>query len=222
MEKPKIVLASNSPRRQQLLAWTELPFTTTSAGIDESARPGEDPGQYVTRLAREKARACEREAVFGGIILTADTTVADGDEILGKPVDAQDAVRILKRLRNRTHVVHTAIVIGIPSRGLARYELCSTEVKMRGYTDAEIDAYVQSGDPLDKAGAYAIQHAQFDPVRKISGCYASVMGLPLCHFERSLRQLGFDANKGLPSRCMRELEYDCPIYKRVLAGEDVG
>jgi len=205
MDNPPIVLASNSPRRRQILAWTELPFVSTSADVDETPLPGEDPAQYVLRLAREKARACEREASFGGLILAADTTVADGDVILGKPLDAEDAVRILKKLRNRTHVVHTAIVVGIPSRGTT-----------------EIDAYVQSGDPFDKAGAYAIQHAEFEPVQKISGCFANVMGLPLCHFERSLRGLGFGVRKGVPYRCMRELAYTCPIFKRVLAGEDVG
>jgi MAF protein len=222
MDNPPIVLASNSPRRRQILAWTELPFVSTSADVDETPLPGEDPAQYVLRLAREKARACEREASFGGLILAADTTVADGDVILGKPLDAEDAVRILKKLRNRTHVVHTAIVVGIPSRGTTHYELCTTEVKMRRYSDAEIDAYVQSGDPFDKAGAYAIQHAEFEPVQKISGCFANVMGLPLCHFERSLRGLGFGVRKGVPYRCMRELAYTCPIFKRVLAGEDVG
>jgi len=222
MDNPQIVLASNSPRRREILAWTELPFVTTSADVDETPLPGEDPAQYVLRLAHEKARACEREAIFGGVILAADTTVADGGVILGKPIDAVDAARILRQLRNRTHVVHTAIAVGVPSRGMVHYELCSTEVKMRRYTDAEIDAYVQSGDPLDKAGAYAIQHAEFEPVQKISGCFANVMGLPLCHFERSLRRLGFGARKGVPYRCMRELAYTCPIFKRVLAGEDVG
>jgi len=218
----QIVLASNSPRRRQMLAWLDLPFTVTSADVDETPLPGENPANYVMRLAREKARACERETSFGGVILAADTTVADGDEILGKPVDAQDALRILRQLRGRTHKVHTAIVVGVPSRGLTKYELCTTEVKMRRYSDQEMQDYVQRGDPLDKAGAYAIQDELFNPVEKISGCYASVMGLPLCHFERALRQLGFGARKGVPYRCMRELAYTCPIFKRVLAGEDVG
>ena len=177
---------------------------------------------YVQRLATEKARACERQASFGGIILAADTTVADGDEIIGKPVDEADALRILKQLRNSTHMVHTAIVVGVPSRGMTEFELCSTEVRMRRYSDEELQAYIRSGDPMDKAGAYAIQDADFDPVQKISGCYASVMGLPLCHFERALRRMGFGARKGVPYRCMRELAYTCPIFRRVLAGEDIG
>jgi len=222
MENPQIVLASNSPRRREMLAWMELPFSTTAAEVDETPLPDEKPVDYVLRLAGEKARACERQASFGGIILAADTTVSDGDEIIGKPVDEEDAIRILKKLRNRTHLVHTAIVVGVPSRGMTRQELCSTEVRMRLYSDEELLAYVRSGDPLDKAGAYAIQNPEFDPVQKISGCYASVMGLPLCHFERALRRLGFGARNGVPYRCMRELAYTCPIFKRVLAGEDVG
>ena len=218
----QIVLASNSPRRRQMLAWLDMPFIVTSADVDETPLPGEIPADYVMRLAREKAHACERETSFGSVILAADTTVADGNQILGKPVDAEDALRILKQLRGRTHMVHTAVVVGVPSRGLNELELCSTEVKMRRYSDEEMLAYVQSGDPLDKAGAYAIQEQRFNPVEKISGCYASVMGLPLCHIERALRRLGFGARKAVPYRCMRELAYTCPIYRRVLAGEDVG
>ncbi|HOV06791.1 MAG TPA: Maf family protein [Anaerolineaceae bacterium] len=222
MTSLEIVLASNSPRRRELLTWMDLPFTATAADIDETPLAGELPADYVLRLAEEKARACQRQAGFGAVILAADTTVADGDEIIGKPRDRADALRILRQLRGRTHLVHTAIVVGVPSRGLTTEELCSTEVRMRRYSEEDLLAYVESDDPLDKAGAYAIQNPQFDPVQKISGCYASVMGLPLCHLERSLRRLGFGARKGIPYRCMRELAYTCPIFKRVLAGEDVG
>lgn len=222
MTSLEIVLVSNSPRRRELLTWMDLPFTATAADIDETPLAGELPADYVQRLAQEKARACQRQAGFGAVILAADTTVADGDEIIGKPRDREDALRILRQLRGRSHLVHTAIVVGVPSRGLTTEELCSTEVRMRRYSEEDLLAYVDSDDPLDKAGAYAIQNPQFDPVQKISGCYASVMGLPLCHLERSLRRLGFGARKGIPYRCMRELAYTCPIFKRVLAGEDVG
>ena len=222
MTSLEIVLASNSPRRRELLTSMDLPITATAADIDETPLAGELPADYVLRLAEEKARACQRQAGFGAVILAADTTVADGDEIIGKPRDRADALRILRQLRGRTHLVHTAIVVGVPSRGLTTEELCSTEVRMRRYSEEDLLAYVESDDPLDKAGAYAIQNPQFDPVQKISGCYASVMGLPLCHLERSLRRLGFGARKGIPYRCMRELAYTCPIFKRVLAGEDVG
>ena len=177
---------------------------------------------YVLRLAEEKSRACARFAPFGGIVLAADTTVADGDQIIGKPLDLEDARKILQKLRNRTHLVHTAIVLSIPSRGTSITELCSTSVKMRPYTEEELAAYIATGDPLDKAGAYAIQNGDFRPVSKITGCYASVMGLPLCHLERSLRKLGFGSRNAVPYRCQRELAYTCPIYRQVLSGENVG
>lgn len=205
-----------------MLAWMEVPFTTTAADVDETPLAGETPEVYVTRLAREKARACERQAPFNAVILAADTTVADGSQIIGKPLDAEDAARMLRQLRNRHHMVHTAVVVGLPSRGLTELELCSTRVKMRAYTEEELTIYIQSGDPLDKAGAYAIQHEGFDPVEKLSGCYASVMGLPLCHIERALRRLGFGVRKRVPYRCQRELAYTCPVFKSILAGEDVG
>jgi len=205
-----------------MLAWMEVPFTTTAADVDETPLAGEIPEVYVTRLAREKARACERQAPFNAVILAADTTVADGSQIIGKPLDAEDAARMLRQLRNRHHMVHTAVVVGLPSRGLTELELCSTRVKMRAYTEEELTIYIQSGDPLDKAGAYAIQHEGFDPVEKLSGCYASVMGLPLCHIERTLRRLGFGVRKRVPYRCQRELAYTCPVFKSILAGEDVG
>lgn len=222
METPLIVLASNSPRRRQLLSWLDLPFTTTLADIDESPAVGENPAEYVTRLAGEKARACARFAPFGGVVLAADTTVADGDRIIGKPIDLEDAGKILRQLRKRTHWVHTAIVLSTPSRGTLMEDLCSTAVKMRDYTDEEINEYLATGDPMDKAGAYAIQHPEFHPVEKMNGCFASVMGLPLCHLERTLRKMGFGSRQQVPYRCQRELAYTCPIFKRVLSGEDIG
>ena len=199
-----------------------LDFTTTSADIDETPLQGELPVDYVLRIAQAKARACIGFAPFGAVVLAADTTVADGDEIIGKPVNGDDALRMLRQLRGRTHLVHTAFVTSLPSKGTTVFELCSTQVKMRRYSEDEMAAYLATGDPLDKAGAYAIQHQGFNPVEKISGCFANVMGLPLCHIERVLRRLGLDARKAVPYRCQHELSYTCPIFKRVLAGENVG
>lgn len=222
MDNLLLVLASNSPRRRELLSWLDLPFTTTAADIDETPLPGEKPADCVVRLANEKAKACARFAPFGGVILASDTIVADGSQIIGKPADIDDARRILRQLRKRTHQVYTAIVLNIPSRGIGRDDLCSTAVKMRTYTDEEIEGYLLTGDPMDKAGAYAIQHPGFHPVERINGCFASVMGLPLCHVERSLRKMGFGSRDGVPYRCQRELAYTCPIFKRVLSGENIG
>lgn len=197
-------------------------FSTASAEIDETPLPVELPEDYVMRLAREKARVSANQAPFGGLVLAADTTVADLGKIIGKPTDREDAKRILVQLRNRTHDVHTAIVVLNPSKGISREELCSTRVKMRAYTEEEIEAYLDSGDPLDKAGAYGIQNESFQPVAKMTGCFASVMGLPLCHLERTLRKMGYRSRDELPFHCQNELSYNCPIFKRVLAGEDIG
>jgi septum formation protein len=204
------------------MSWTGDEFSRASAEIDETPLAGESPEDYVMRLAREKARVCANQAPFGGLVLAADTTVADLGRIIGKPADREDARRILLQLRNRTHDVHTAIVLSNPSKGISREELCSTRVKMRDYTSEEIETYLDSGDPMDKAGAYGIQNEIFNPVAKMTGCFASVMGLPLCHLERVLRRLGYKAQEEIPYRCQNELSYTCPIFKRVLAGEDIG
>lgn len=222
MSVPEIVLASNSPRRKEILGWTGLSFSTHTADIDESVKPGESPLEHVLRLAETKGRACAAFAPFNGLVLAADTVVVDNEEILGKPKDADDARRMLLQLRGRMHAVHTAIVLMIPSKGIMHSTTCSTPVHMRRYTDEEVDAYIQTGDPLDKAGAYAIQHPVFRPVVKFSGCYASVMGLPLCHVERTLRKMGFGDRREIPYQCQNALSYACPIFKLVLNGEEVG
>src|SRR5204863_5653183 len=108
------------------------------------------------------------------------TTVVDGNDILGKPIDNAEAFAMLTRLRGHTHQVYTGVALLRKSDGLLLKELSVTDVPMRDYSDEEINAYIATGDPLDKAGAYAIQHPQFQPVEHMRGCYASVMGLPLC------------------------------------------
>lgn len=222
MKIPPIVLASNSPRRSELLGLTGALFSTHPADINESQLANEPAKDYVMRLAEQKAQASASFAPFNGLVVAADTIVADGDELLGKPTDREDARRMLVKLRGRTHQVHTAVVVYLPSRGIKQSALCSTTVHMRRYTDDELEAYLNSGDPMDKAGAYAIQHAEFRPVIKFSGCFASVMGFPLCHFERMLRQMGYEERKEIPYVCQEHLSYSCPIFKHVLKGENVG
>jgi len=222
MTVPEIVLASNSPRRKDILGWTGLRFTTHAADIDETPKPGEAPLDYVQRLADTKARTCANFAPFNGLVLSADTIVVDDEEIMGKPKNTADARRMLRQLRGRMHQVHTAIVLMIPSKGISYTDTCSTPVHMRRYSDEELEAYLATDDPLDKAGAYAIQHPQFRPVVKFAGCYASVMGLPLCHVERTLRKTGFGEHREIPFQCQNALSYACPIYKLVLNGEEVG
>ena len=211
-----LILASNSPRRRQLIALTGLDFIVSVSDVDESTRENESPAQYVLRLAETKARAGISRAQMDQVILAADTTVVDGSHILGKPVDAADAMRMLTQLRGRTHQVYTGIALLRMSDGLFLKEVCVTDVPMRDYSDEEIRAYVATGDPLDKAGAYAIQHAQFSPVARMDGCYASVMGLPLCHVVRLMRRMGMEPKANVPVNCQSLLEYECPVFESIL------
>ncbi len=222
MGKPLMVLASNSPRRRELLALGGWMFNTRPADVDESQHPNEAPGVYVLRLAETKARACATTAHSDLVILGADTAVVDGNAILGKPKDMTEAVEMLRRLRGRTHQVYTGLAVLRLSDGNLRTDLCVTDVPMRAYSDDEIEAYVATGDPLDKAGAYAIQHPIFHPVESFSGCYASVMGLPLCHLARTLRSLDIASTTNISAGCRVSLNYSCPISAAVLRGEQVG
>jgi MAF protein len=216
LESPlvNLILASNSPRRRQLLALTGLDFIVSAADVDESQYANELPADYVLRLAEKKARAVNANAEQ--LILASDTTVVDGSDILGKPKDGSDAVRMLTQLRGRTHQVYTGIALLRVSDGHLLTDLCVTDVPMRNYSDEEINAYVATGDPLDKAGAYAIQYAEFSPVASMEGCFASVMGLPLCHVVRMMRKMDTQPNADVPLNCQKLLEYDCPVFNKYL------
>ena len=216
-EQPRLILASNSPRRRQLLALTKIPFVVSVADVDESLLANETPAEYVLRLAETKARAVRAEA--DQVILAADTTVVDGSDILGKPKDEAEAVAMLKRLRGHSHQVYTGIALLRTRDGLLFTDLCVTDVPMRDYTDAEIDAYVASGDPLDKAGAYAIQHPEFHPVARMDGCFASVMGLPVCHVILQMRKMDIQPDTDFFAGCETLLEYNCPVSHAILNGE---
>jgi MAF protein len=213
-EKPTLILASNSPRRRQLIALTGLSFVVSAANVDESQLANETPADYVLRLAETKARAIQADA--DQLVLAADTTVVDGMDILGKPADDVEAVAMLTRLRGHAHQVYTGVALLRVSDGLLLKDLCVTDVPMRAYSDEEIRAYVATGDPLDKAGAYAIQHPEFRPVASMDGCYASVMGLPLCHVVRMLRKMGINTTSDVPAGCQQLLEYRCPVYEHIL------
>jgi MAF protein len=220
-EKNSLVLASNSPRRQQLLALGGWSFSVLVADVDESQHPGETPGNYVLRLAEMKARKSAEKADVDQVIIAADTAVVDAGDILGKPVDKQDAVRMLERLRGHTHQVYTGLALLRVSDGRLLTDLTVTNVPMRAYSDGEIDAYVRTGDPLDKAGAYGIQHPSFQPVENLRGCFASVMGLPLCRLTWLLEQFNIAADSPVGIRCQAEIQYDCQISSAVLRGEFV-
>ncbi len=190
----RLILASSSTRRRQLLARICSDFDIITPAIGEVRRAGEAPLAYARRLSREKAAVVL--AMLDGapaLIIAADTIVlGQAGELLEKPRDAADARRMLSALRARAHQVITAITlqrIGCAQRVITRHAL--TTVTMRDYSDAEIAAYIASGDPFDKAGAYAIQNEAFHPVARIEGSYSNVVGLPLDEVRAALSELGY-------------------------------
>jgi len=150
------------------------------------------------------------------ILLASDTVVSLDGEPLGKPRDAAEARSMLRRLRGRVHQVYTAITLIDLSSDRSITELACSDVPMRDYTDDEIEAYIATGDPFDKAGAYAIQHDGFSPVENFAQCYANVMGLPLCHVVRALRRLGVAVPNDVPTLCQAHIHYTCPVFESIL------
>lgn len=212
MQPPALILASASQRRQQFLRDLGLPYTIHVADIDETPLPQEEPAAMTQRLAEAKARTvADRLPAMpaDALIIASDTTVALGSEIYGKPLDAADAVRMLRDLRARDHVVISAVsVLRLSDRRLAT-RVNVTTVAMRAYTDAEIDAYVASGDPLDKAGAYGIQSPGFAPASALDGCYASVMGLPLGDLCDLLAHFGVQPRQDAAAVCLQFNPFAC-------------
>lgn len=211
-----LLLASNSPRRRDLLSIAGFMFGVLSVDIDETPLPDEDPREYVVRLSEAKARAALEKVDGNYLILAADTTVADGNEILGKPRSTQEAEQMLKQLRGRAHQVHTGLTLLDSQSEAMTHELATTNVPMRNYTDAEIEAYIATGDPFDKAGSYAIQHPEFRPVETRTGCYANVVGLPLCHLLRALRRMGLEVKQDVPYLCQTAHHYECGVFSNIL------
>jgi septum formation protein len=176
MKLPKLVLASGSPRRSEILTNVGWQFEKHTADIDESELPGESPEEYVRRLALEKAAAVA--ALYPDrLVLGADTTVVVGGEIIGKPADADDAARMIRLLAGRLHEVLTGVAL--VARGRSTVGLQRTEVTFSPMTDSEIDYLVTHGDPLDKAGAYAVQAQAALFIEGIRGDYWNVVGLPI-------------------------------------------
>ncbi len=177
-----LVLASQSPRRAEILRQAGIPFTVRTAPVDETPLPGERPVDYVLRVAEWKALAVPIGP--GEIVLGADTTVVAEGEMLGKPADPADARRMLAALAGRRHEVLTGICLR-RTAGIVR-DRASTEVWFAPMSAAEIDSYVASGEPMDKAGAYAIQGLASRYIEKIAGCYFNVVGLPVALVYRHL------------------------------------
>jgi septum formation protein len=174
-ERP-IILASSSPRRRQLLEMLKIPFRVVAPDVDEHVRPNEDPAAYVTRLALAKAKqVAEREP--GELILAADTTVVLDDEIFGKPESPEEAVTMLLRLQGRTHSVMTAVAVTRDHQ--LKHQLDVSRVTFRPASRELLAAYVATGEPMDKAGAYAVQGLGAPLIERVEGDFFGVMGLPL-------------------------------------------
>lgn len=186
-----IYLASGSPRRRELLTQIGVPFVTLSAAIDETPQPGEAPADYVARLALGKARAGHANVPADGhqaVVLGADTAVIVDGRILGKPVDQADALAMLMSLSGREHQVLTAVALVDGAR--SEVINVSAQVRFRGIATAEAQAYWASGEPLDKAGGYAIQGLGAVFVASLHGSYSAVVGLPLCETAALLGRFG--------------------------------
>jgi MAF protein len=150
------------------------------------------------------------------VVIAADTIVVDGTKILGKPADEAQAAQMLSALRGKIHTVYSGLAVYDTSREEIRSRIVSSEVLMREYTDKEVSAYIASGDPMDKAGAYAIQNHSFDPAPGFDHCYANVMGLPLCHLAVLLNEIGRPGLADVAKRCQDSIQYHCPIFPQIL------
>lgn len=184
-----LILASGSPRRQEILRNAGFDFEVRPSSVNEDPLPGEAPEAMVMRLAQQKALHTAPDAPPGSIVLGADTTVFVDGEILAKPLDATDAARMLRLLSGRVHAVLTGVSI-VESPGRVVASGCErTEVRFRALTETDIRDYVASGEPFDKAGAYAIQGRASRFVTRIEGCYFNVMGLPVALVDTLLAPL---------------------------------
>jgi septum formation protein len=183
---PRLVLASQSPRRRELLEQLGLALEVRPAHVDEGVHPGEAPGDYVLRIARDKARA-----VPGDVVLAADTAVVLRGEVLGKPRDPSDARRMLSALSGTTHEVLSAVCVRRTSVRIEASAVVTSAVRFARLSPAQIAWYVGTGEPLDKAGAYAIQGAGGAFVLGVEGSVSNVVGLPLAETADLLRRAGF-------------------------------
>lgn len=183
-----LCLASASPRRRELLAQIGIPHVTVPAEIDEARLPGEPPREYVLRLAREKAQSVRSRRPAGQAVLAADTAVVLEESVFGKPRDRTDALEMLATLGGRTHEVFTAVALSAGDRLATALSLSA--VRLRALSEAERIAYWHSGEPRDKAGAYAIQGLGAVFVEHLSGSYSGVMGLPLFETAQLLEAAG--------------------------------
>jgi len=222
----RLLLASTSPRRQALIKLLGLPWEVRVAPVDESSVDHADPATNAIQTALLKASALvkqlkgeeSQQETGKTIIVAADTIVTLDGCVLNKPASPEEARRMLMMLRGRVHQVHSGLAIILLPGEKSLTDVATINVPMRTYDDLEIESYVATGDPLDKAGAYAIQHPGFKPVSGLSDCYAAVVGLPLCHLARNLMHLGILPIADVPANCQDFHEYQCPVYSEILSG----
>jgi MAF protein len=192
-----------------MISWLKLPYQVTSVNVNEIPYDNELPVDLAVRLAVEKSRSV-KVSDTNVYILGADTIVDYNQNALGKPVDAIQAVEMLRELRTGVHHVHTGIALLHSVSDRLEVRRVTTDVWMRHYTDAEIDAYISSGDPMDKAGAYAVQHTGFHPVQRLDRCYANVVGLPFCALVEMLKDTHYILDYDIPALCLEHFNYRCP------------
>lgn len=186
-----LILASASPRRKELLEQIGLEFSVIPSGVAETIKPAEPPGDLVIRLSLDKARdIAGRSDISARWIIGSDTVVVCNGQILGKPADHQEAAAMLRRLSGTSHHVVSGYAVIDRRQQIERTEAVTTKVHFRQLTDTEIARYITTGEPVDKAGAYAIQGIAACFVSGIEGSYTNVVGLPLCRLTLTLKELG--------------------------------
>ncbi len=211
----RLILASASPRRRELIQLLGLLVEIRAADVDERQITHPEPALNAIETAVLKARAVAASLTDPALIIGCDTNVAYGEHILGKPRDSAETWTMLRLLRGQVHQVHSGLAVLDTVTHRLVTDVASVDVPMRAYSDEEIAAYVATGDPLDKAGGYAIQHPRFQPAAALTGCYAGVVGLPLCHLGRALRQFGLPVGPAIADRCQAYHVYDCPVWSGI-------
>jgi len=210
-----LTLASASPRRRELMNLLGLEFTITPADLDEDSLPGESPVEMVERLSRQKALAVAA-GMESGLVIGADSTVVFEVQAVGKPVDDDDARRMLRMLSGTTHHVSTGITVVDAASGQILSDAMTSQISLRYLTDQEIDASIASGVPRDKAGAYAVQDTDLRPAADWEGCYNNIVGLPICRLLEMLQELGYQLPDGWTVSDAVACGDDCPTVSAQL------
>ncbi len=205
----ELVLASTSPRRRELLSYLDIDFRVVPPSTLEDMKPNETPKEMVERLALSKALSVAR-SLDGGLVVGADSIVVLDGRVLGKPVNRAQAREMLRSLRGREHQVMTGVALVDAADQHAQVTSKSSLVTMRDYSDDQMEAYVASGEPMDKAGAYAVQDRVFRPAEQLEGCYTNVMGLSLCSLVDMLQGAGLEVGPGQSTQVTQECS-QCPL-----------